>query len=80
MMNEFYTILSIFVTGGLLLACGLMFLFMVIPDSPLLDNYRKARCMMACAYLFFVALGIVEWGCIKSTQMTQIGRICTDFL
>jgi AraC-like DNA-binding protein len=60
-MNEFYTIFSIFVTGGLLLACGLMFLFAVIPDNPLLGNYRKARCMMACAYLFFVTLGIVEY-------------------
>ena len=60
-MNELYNIVSIFVTGGLLFACGLMFLFMVIPDSPLLSNYRKARYMLAGAYLFFAAVGIVEY-------------------
>jgi AraC-like DNA-binding protein len=60
-MNELYNILSIFVTGGLLLGCGLMFLFTTIPAGPLLGNYRKARYMMAGAYLFFVAAGIVEY-------------------
>jgi AraC-like DNA-binding protein len=34
---------------------------MVMPDSPLLSNYRKARYMMAGAYLFFVAAGIGEY-------------------
>jgi hypothetical protein len=60
-MSELYNILSIFVTSGLLLACGLMLLFMNIPGSPLLGNYRKARYMLACAYLFFVVFEIVEY-------------------
>jgi AraC-like DNA-binding protein len=60
-MNELYNVISIFVTGGLLFALGLMLLVTVVPDSPLLGNYRKARYMMACAYLFFVAAGIVEY-------------------
>jgi AraC-like DNA-binding protein len=60
-MNELYNIVSIFITGGLLFALGVMFLVTVVPDSPLLNNYRKARYMMACAYLFFVAAGIVEY-------------------
>jgi AraC-like DNA-binding protein len=60
-MNDLYLILSIFVTGGLLLAGGLMLLFAVIPDSALLGHYRKARGMMACAYLFFVVAGGVEY-------------------
>jgi AraC-like DNA-binding protein len=60
-MNELYNILSIYATSGLFLGCGLMFLFMVISDSPLLGNYRKARYAMACAYLFFVVINIVEY-------------------
>jgi AraC-like DNA-binding protein len=60
-MNELYNTLSIFVTGGLFLACGLMFLFASVPDNPLLGNYRKARCMMAGAYLFFVAVEITKY-------------------
>jgi AraC-like DNA-binding protein len=60
-MNELYNILSIFVTGGLLFALGLMLLFTVIPARPLLGNYRKARYMMAGAYLFFVAVAIGEY-------------------
>ncbi|MDR1224885.1 MAG: helix-turn-helix domain-containing protein [Tannerella sp.] len=60
-MNELYSTLSIFVTGGLFLACGLIFLFMAIPGNPLLDNYRKARYAMAFAYLFFFAVEIAKY-------------------
>jgi AraC-like DNA-binding protein len=60
-MNDLYNILSIFVTGGLLLACGLMFLFAFIPGSPLLGNYRKARYTMAGAYLFFIVVAVAEY-------------------
>jgi AraC-like DNA-binding protein len=34
---------------------------MNIPNRPLLGNYRKARYMLACAYLFFVVFEIVEY-------------------
>ncbi|MDR1624107.1 MAG: helix-turn-helix domain-containing protein [Tannerellaceae bacterium] len=60
-MNELYNILSIFITSGLLLACGLMFLFTFIPDNPLLGNYRKARYVMIGAYLFFIAIAVAEY-------------------
>jgi AraC-like DNA-binding protein len=60
-MNELYNTLSIFVTGGLFLAYGLMFLFASISDNPLLGNYRKARYMMAGAYLFFVSVEIMKY-------------------
>jgi hypothetical protein len=46
-MSELYVILSIFVTGSLLLLAGLMFLFLVVPDSPQLGNYRRARYALA---------------------------------
>jgi AraC-like DNA-binding protein len=59
-MSEPYIIFYIFKSGGLL-ACGLMFLFIAVPDKPLLANYNKARYMMAGALLFFVAVGIVEY-------------------
>jgi AraC-like DNA-binding protein len=61
MVHELYNILSIFVTGGLFLAYGLLFLFTAISDSPLLGNYRKARYAMAGAYLFFVAVEIIKY-------------------
>ena len=60
-MLELYYILSVWVASGLLLAFGLMFLFMVVPDSPLLGNYRKARYTMAYAYLFFAVVGVAEY-------------------
>ena len=41
--------------------CGLMFLFVDVPDTPLLGNYRKARYMMAAAYLFFAGMSIAEF-------------------
>jgi AraC-like DNA-binding protein len=40
---------------------GLLFLFAAIPTSPLLGNYRKARYMIAGAYLFFVAVEVVKY-------------------
>ncbi|MDR1335336.1 MAG: hypothetical protein LBK22_00725 [Tannerella sp.] len=60
MMNELYTDISIFAISGLLLACGMMLLFVFIPANALLDNYRKARYTMAGAYLFFVAVNVME--------------------
>jgi AraC-like DNA-binding protein len=60
-MSELYTYISIFVTGGLLLACSIMLLFAFIPAGAMLGNYRKARYTMAGAYLFFVAVNVVEY-------------------
>jgi AraC-like DNA-binding protein len=60
-MGDLYTIISTFVTGGLLLSCGLIFIFAVVPDNPLLGNYRKARYTMAFAYLFFILIEIVKY-------------------
>ncbi len=60
-MNELYNILSIFLSSGLLAAFGLMLLFTAVGDSPLLANYRKARWMMAAAYLFFACVNLAEY-------------------
>jgi AraC-like DNA-binding protein len=60
-MNELYNILSIFITGGLFFAYGIIFLFAPVSGSPLLGNYRKARYAMAGAYLFFVIVEVVEY-------------------
>ena len=67
-MVEYYNIISIFVTGGLLLGLGLILLFLGVPDNPGLENYRKARYPMACAYLFFAAIGIVEYLCCNPSE------------
>lgn len=60
-MNELHNIFTIFVNGGILLACGLMLLFAAIPDNPRLANYRLARRVMACAYLVIVVAGVVRY-------------------
>ena len=60
-MNELHNILSVFIIGGLLLSCGMMFIFGFIPADPLLGNYRKARYAMAGAYLFFLAVEILQY-------------------
>ncbi|MDR2809328.1 MAG: hypothetical protein LBB84_02060, partial [Tannerellaceae bacterium] len=60
MIHELYDTLSIIVTASLLVVFGLLFLFIVIPERPLLRSYRKARWMMACAYLFFALVNGVE--------------------
>jgi AraC-like DNA-binding protein len=60
-MSELYTDISIFAISGFLLACSVMLLFAFIPANALLGNYRKARYMMAGAYLFFVAVNAVEY-------------------
>jgi AraC-like DNA-binding protein len=61
MIHELYNTFSIIVTAGLLLIFGLLFLFIVIPDRPLLGSYRKARWMMTCSYLFFAFINGVEF-------------------
>jgi AraC-like DNA-binding protein/type IV secretory pathway TrbD component len=60
-MNELYNILSIFLSSGWLLAFGLVLLFVARADSPMLGNYRKARNMMAAAYIFFACLNLSEY-------------------
>ena len=60
-MVEYYNIFSIFVTSGLFLACGLMFLFVSVPENPLLGNYRKARLTMAITYLLFIPMNVAEY-------------------
>jgi AraC-like DNA-binding protein len=61
MMHELYDIISIYVTIGLLTLGGLSFLFVTVPESPLLDSYRKARIILSFAYLFFAAVNMVEY-------------------
>jgi hypothetical protein len=75
MIHELYDIISIIVTGSLLVVFGLLFLSIVIPDSPLFRNYRRARRVMACAYLFFALVNGVEYAfrdaAEDNTRLTQ---------
>ena len=61
MIHELYNTFSIIVTASVLVVFGLLFLFVVIPERPLLRSYRKARWMMTCAYLFFALVNGVEY-------------------
>jgi AraC-like DNA-binding protein len=63
MIHELYNTFSIIVTACLLVIFGLLFLFIVIPERPLLRTYRKARWMMTGAYLFFALINGVEYAC-----------------
>jgi len=49
------------VTAGVLLVGGLAILFTSIPDRPLLGNYRKARNMVAAAYMFFMVVNTAKY-------------------
>ncbi|MDR2805539.1 MAG: hypothetical protein LBB85_07870, partial [Dysgonamonadaceae bacterium] len=79
MIHLLYDIISIYVTGSLLLIGGVCFLFISVPGKPLLESYRKTRIMMACAYLFFASVNVVEYVCrnvgndiIPLTQMVTL--------
>jgi AraC-like DNA-binding protein len=61
MISELYNTFSIIVTASLLLLFGLLFLFISIPERPLLHSYRKARWMMTGCYLFFAFINGVEY-------------------
>jgi AraC-like DNA-binding protein len=60
MIYEFYHIQCLLVAFSFLV-CGLMFIFIDIPDNPLLGNYRRARYMMAAACLFFAGVSMTEY-------------------
>ena len=58
--HELY-ILFVIATAAMLLACGLMLLFIDIPRSHLIDNYRKSRYVLAVTYLFIVVAIMAEY-------------------
>ncbi|MDR1644777.1 MAG: helix-turn-helix domain-containing protein [Tannerellaceae bacterium] len=79
MIHQLYDIISIYLTGLLLLIGGGCFLLIPTPGNPLLRSYRKARMMMACAYLFFAAVNGLEFMCrhpgsdtLLATQMATL--------
>jgi len=59
-VNEIYSIISIVAAGSLLFVFGLLFLLLIVPDRPLLYNYRIARRTMAFSYLFFAVVEILK--------------------
>jgi AraC-like DNA-binding protein len=72
MIHQLYDIISIYLTGCVLLIAGGCFLFILVPDNPLLGSYRKARMMMACAYFFFAAVNGVEYVCRQAESDTLL--------
>ena len=70
--HDLYIALSLMSTAALLLICGLMFLFIDVPQNQSLGNYRKARNMLAVAYLFFAALNIIELIFVDASQEIDI--------
>jgi AraC-like DNA-binding protein len=59
--DEIYVVISIFMLGAVLFCLGLCFLFLIVPDRPSLRNYRIARRVMACTYLFFGLADVLEY-------------------
>lgn len=60
MMQALYTDISI-VLCSLLIVLGLYILFLSAPENTLLKNYHIARRALACAYLFFGTVNILEY-------------------
>ena len=79
-MIDPYTIINILTTSVLFLCLGLLLLFLDIPDSPLLGNYRRARKMMAGAYLFFAGVSIAEFLFSDVSYGTSVRMLQTIFL
>lgn len=79
-LQQLYNDLSIIATASVLLVCGLMFLFIDVPRSPLLSNYRKARFVMAVAYLFIVIAAVSEYLFTADSSETDIHLLQTVIL
>ncbi len=60
MLTLFNDILGFYVLPGLILAFGLCFLFILVPQVQGLNSYRMARHMMGGAYLLFFAALVAE--------------------
>jgi AraC-like DNA-binding protein len=76
-IDELYTNISIFGAGFLFFGFGLCFLFVDIPDKSALRNYRMARRVMACAYLFFGAVNVLEYGTHSADVHVPLTRMVT---
>jgi AraC-like DNA-binding protein len=86
MIDKLYMIISIGGMGGILLVFALAFLLHPVPDNPSLRNYRVSLRVMAGAYLFFLAVNVVEC-CYHSvetyvplTQMVTLVIACSQAL
>ncbi|MDR1368707.1 MAG: helix-turn-helix domain-containing protein [Dysgonamonadaceae bacterium] len=84
MIDKLYTTISIGGMGGILMVFALGFLLHPVPDNLSLRNYRVALRIMAGAYLFFLAINIVEC-CYHSvethvplTQMVTLVVACSQ--
>jgi AraC-like DNA-binding protein len=88
MVEQIYFMLSYFSTG-ITFAFGLCFLFINMPQIPALKSYKKARLIMAIAYISlsaFNAIGEMSHSSTSSTDMdieqslTAIGAMIQAFL
>lgn len=59
-MNKIYSIITIITVVNLFFVFGLLFLFLIVPNRPLLHNYRTARRVMAFAYMFFACIEMLK--------------------
>ena len=80
MLSLLNDILTNYVLPGLILAFGLCFLFVFVPEGTGLRGYRMARRMMGFAYLaFFVALIIEAMG-LQLSMPPVLGQMMMVFM
>jgi AraC-like DNA-binding protein len=77
MITDLYTLISIGILAGLLFLSALCFLFLSMPDNPSLRNYRLARRVMACAYLFFALINAAEYFSQPEEANIQLVQLIT---
>jgi len=76
MIHKLYTIISIWGATGILFVLAFCFMFLAVPDNSSLRNYRIARRTMACAYLFFGLINIVEyWGHTTEVNVSLVRMV-----
>lgn len=71
--NLYFLVASL--TAGISIAFGICFIYIKTPEVMALHNYRKARIIMAVAYLSLAALYILELSSRTETPDAQLSRM-----
>lgn len=73
-MENVYHILDATLAPGLLLGIALCFIFLYIPPKTHLQNYRKARFIMAAAYTFYALCIALEYYVFNSDDNSMLAQ------
>ena len=77
MIEELYSIISIYIGGSIFFAFGLCLLFLSVDECPRLKNYLIARRIMASAYLFLALSNVAEYFSRSPDDNIQLTQVIT---